>query len=493
MKKVKSFLLFLVLTCTTVLAQPVNHSQALGDLIPTKQWFEIEDYYQQHKDSIYSEFVKLWYIAETGAAFNRPLEAINAYERLIDNNLLNMDAMVLLSLFGQSALQLCADIQEYAKGVILCQKMIMLVERDSTIDSNTRITNILSLEQSIESFKLFPQLYPKPQIIKQDDNNKREVALIPNKSNNCIFFNANWNGIKLRTHFDTGAGACYIYNRAIAEKLGVKLNTTDTILMNDETIRGLVGIIDSLEFGEFTVKNIVVYVNIETIDHTDSLQVLCDSMLNSSFDIVLGMPVIKELGVIEFDFVKNTMTFPQTTKTTINYLRTCHKSGDLDKKSKYFKSKETESLKKYIEDKNLWKRNVNLKNYVSEGAEQKVYLKDGKSVIKLNDAIYYLSWIDYFINLILHNYFFPDTAYKLLGFFENDNAVYAVVEQHFISATEITDLQMVEQFMKINGFLKVRNNDYFNPELNIILEDLHDENVWRIAVLDALFTSVLSV
>ena len=316
MKKVKSFLLFLVLTCTTVLAQPVNHSQALADLLPTKQWFEIENYYQQYKDSIDSEFVTLWYIAETGAAFNRPLEAINAYERLIVDNSLNMDAMTLLSLFGQSALQLCADIQEYAKGVILCEKMLMFLERDSTIDSNIRIAHILALEQFIENFKLFPQLYPKQQIIKQADNNKREVALIPNKSNNGIFFNASWNGIKLRTHFDTGAGACYIYNRAIAEKLGIKLNTTDTILLNDGTIRVLNGMIDSLEFGEFTIKNVFVSVNIETIDHTDSTQVLCDSAWNSIFDIVLGMPIIKELGTIEFDFVKNTMTFPQTTRAS---------------------------------------------------------------------------------------------------------------------------------------------------------------------------------
>ncbi len=28
-----------------------------------------------------------------------------------------------------------------------------------------------------------------------------------------------------------------------------------------------------------------------------------------------------------------------------------------------------------------------------------------------------------------------------------------------------------------NGFLNSRNNDYFNPELGLILEDLHDENV----------------
>lgn len=31
--------------------------------------------------------------------------------------------------------------------------------------------------------------------------------------------------------------------------------------------------------------------------------------------------------------------------------------------------------------------------------------------------------------------------------------------------------------MNSNGFINSRNNDYFNPELGIILEDLHDENV----------------
>ena len=33
--------------------------------------------------------------------------------------------------------------------------------------------------------------------------------------------------------------------------------------------------------------------------------------------------------------------------------------------------------------------------------------------------------------------------------------------------------------MNSNGFQKIRNNDYFNPELGIILEDLHDENVLK--------------
>jgi len=35
----------------------------------------------------------------------------------------------------------------------------------------------------------------------------------------------------------------------------------------------------------------------------------------------------------------------------------------------------------------------------------------------------------------------------------------------------------VKSFLLHNGFKNTRNNDYFNPDLGIILEDLHDENV----------------
>ena len=150
-------------------------------------------------------------------------------------------------------------------------------------------------------------------------------------------------------------------------------------------------------------------------------------------------------------------------KAAIDYLRKGEKSGTVDKADKHFKRKETERLKQYIDNQNLWVKDIDLNNYVSEGAEQKVYLKDGKSVFKLNDAIYYLSWIDYFVNLLLNNYFFPDTAYKLLGFFENEFTLYAVVEQHFINTNEKTDLKHVERFMLSNGFQKIRNNDYIIP------------------------------
>ena len=164
-------------------------------------------------------------------------------------------------------------------------------------------------------------------------------------------------------------------------------------------------------------------------------------------------------------------------KAVLNDLTRSQKSGSLVKTDKHFKREETERLKISINSMNLWVSDIDLENYVTEGAEQKVYLKNGKSVIKLNDAIYYISWIDYLHNLLLHNYFFPDTAYQLLGFFENNSELYAVVEQPYVKATEKTDLSAVKQFMEVNGFKNVRNNDYSNSDLGIIIEDLHDENV----------------
>ncbi|MES2285673.1 MAG: hypothetical protein V4547_08290 [Bacteroidota bacterium] len=159
------------------------------------------------------------------------------------------------------------------------------------------------------------------------------------------------------------------------------------------------------------------------------------------------------------------------------YLAGSQGTSKLAKESKLYKKQETEVLKDYISQNKYWFQDVVIENYVSEGAEQKVYLKDGKNVIKLNDAIFYNSWEDYLNNLLLHNYFFPDTAYQLLGFYSQDDSIFAVVTQPFVRATEKTDLLGVKKFMLTNGFINTKNNDYYNPDLGIILEDLHDENV----------------
>jgi hypothetical protein len=163
-------------------------------------------------------------------------------------------------------------------------------------------------------------------------------------------------------------------------------------------------------------------------------------------------------------------------QTTCSYLKGSQGTGSMVKDQQQLKEEETKSLIQFAEDNNLWV-DINIDLYVSQGAEQKVYLKDGLTVLKLNDAIYYASWIDYFHNILLNNLFFPDTAYQLLGFYNESAVLYAVVEQPFVKANEKTDLNMVKAFLENNGFINKKNHDYYNEELGLILEDLHDENV----------------
>ncbi|PQJ10551.1 hypothetical protein CJD36_011285 [Flavipsychrobacter stenotrophus] len=58
-----------------------------------------------------------------------------------------------------------------------------------------------------------------------------------------------------------------------------------------------------------------------------------------------------------------------------------------------------------------------------------------------------------------------------------DENLFAVVEQSHIIKTEDVDLNDVQDFLETNGFRNTRRNDYYNDDLGIILEDLHDENV----------------
>jgi len=159
------------------------------------------------------------------------------------------------------------------------------------------------------------------------------------------------------------------------------------------------------------------------------------------------------------------------------YLKNGKNSSENIKNQKQVRKQEEESLISFATSNELWVKNLDLSKFISSGAEQRVYLNDTKFVIKLNDAIYYELWVDYFHNLLLHNYFFTDTAYEFLGFYTENEKLFVVVKQNFVVSTEVTDLQRVRTFLEANGFLNTRNHDYFNKELGIILEDLHDENV----------------
>jgi hypothetical protein len=88
------------------------------------------------------------------------------------------------------------------------------------------------------------------------------------------------------------------------------------------------------------------------------------------------------------------------------YLRESKSASAETKNSKQIKSEEATLIKKFCKNHNSWVSNIDINTFISSGAEQKVYLHDKYKVIKLNDSIYYETWLDYFNNLLLKITFF---------------------------------------------------------------------------------------
>ncbi|UAY52892.1 putative polyvalent protein kinase domain-containing protein [Ferruginibacter albus] len=141
------------------------------------------------------------------------------------------------------------------------------------------------------------------------------------------------------------------------------------------------------------------------------------------------------------------------------------------------KKEQESSLRNYATTHQLWIDHLP-GQYLTKGGESKVYLDiQTSSVIKINDAVYYATWLEYFNSLILHNLIFKDTSYSLIGFIDIENVFYAVVKQPFIIAEGQASLDDIRSFLEYNGFQNVKRQDYINKEYGLILEDMHDENV----------------
>ena len=150
------------------------------------------------------------------------------------------------------------------------------------------------------------------------------------------------------------------------------------------------------------------------------------------------------------------------------------------------KEKQAHFLKSHAENAGLWIESLPPGcEYLTRGGESEIYLAtDRLDVIKLNDAIYYATWTEYFNSLVIHNLLFPNTVYSFLGFTENKGSLCVVLQQPFIEG-EQADLRDIEELLTFNGFANTRRQDYYNKEFGLLLEDMHDENV--IAGRDVLF------
>lgn len=110
------------------------------------------------------------------------------------------------------------------------------------------------------------------------------------------------------------------------------------------------------------------------------------------------------------------------------------------------------------------------------GQENEVFLR-GNRVFKRNNLCFHLSYTDFFDRLVLHNLLFPGAPLRFEGFVRQEGTLQPVMSQPAVRARRGAVRAEVEAFMRRLGFERVRHDDYRHPE-GILVEDLHDENVF---------------
>ena len=140
------------------------------------------------------------------------------------------------------------------------------------------------------------------------------------------------------------------------------------------------------------------------------------------------------------------------------------------------KKEQAQHLKQFCTEHGLWVGQLpEAQTFLTRGGEARVYLHDDRRhVIKLNDAVYYATWLEFLNSILLHNLFFPNTAYELVGFSKEGETLIAVLKQPFVISDTTADLNDIKALLEFNGFENTRRHDYEHKQLGLILEDMHD-------------------
>ena len=148
--------------------------------------------------------------------------------------------------------------------------------------------------------------------------------------------------------------------------------------------------------------------------------------------------------------------------------------------------KQEKLIEKWARVANLWEENseqILISEFgpmIAQGAEAKVYYRDGdSSVVKERTSIYSTTQkaLD---AIVLHNYLFPETAMRVIGFTrDSDGLMRIVLTQPYVNCMRLATKEEIDKMVAVKGFHDNWNGqgvNYISDRL--ALEDMHPANVF---------------
>lgn len=144
-------------------------------------------------------------------------------------------------------------------------------------------------------------------------------------------------------------------------------------------------------------------------------------------------------------------------------------TGDVEP-TEGFKRKQIERLKYFATIRNLWIDWGKLPvSFLSRGGENEVFTGEEDFVIKLNNFEYAGDDLTNFFNRIeVHNRFFGNVLYDLIGFAYNSQQEFcAVLMQPYVRAKREATEQEIQHYMESLGFIMDSPDEYHNEQYEI--------------------------
>ena len=148
--------------------------------------------------------------------------------------------------------------------------------------------------------------------------------------------------------------------------------------------------------------------------------------------------------------------------------------------------KQEQLIEQWAKTANLWEDNSEqflIEEFgpmIAQGAEAKVYYKEGNtSVVKERTSIY-STWQKALDAIVLHNVLFPESEMSVIGFTrDSDNLMRIVLTQPYINCMRLATKEEIDDMVAAKGFRDNWNGqgvNYISDRL--VLEDMHPANVF---------------
>lgn len=309
------FVFSILFYATSVWGQGTNHSQVMANLLSRDECFKAMDYMMLYKDSIYSPEIQALYKFKMHGYMNRPDSSAYYLEKMLnDYPSLYLKDETLKSYFSSILIGLYDEIGEYSKALGVLESV------EKSINSSTFSENESWKKQQLATISQQKKLFRErmktspAQVINLFDEKDVSVDLM---TESFMFVPIECNGVSINSLFDTGTAYHLFMPKKTADRCGMKelsMQDNDSIVFNGMLAAASLNVVDSLMIGNLLFTNIPVVVLKD-----DYSSLIPDSVLsNPNFaetvegynafldhsDIIIGFPLLKMLGSLEFDWNK---------------------------------------------------------------------------------------------------------------------------------------------------------------------------------------------